>query len=368
MLILSDSTIHTLLINLSKQDLLHFQQKLQTSLINFSTTSEKDFQPPPGITARPNGQKALFRPFTSPSSIGCKIIVDPAPDPLTSDKDVLHGVLVVCDEKGLPKGLINAEEVTGFRTALCSLIFWVARRRTAKVVVFGAGKVALWTARLCLALRGEEVASLVVVNRRKERAEELVGTLRGENERRWKSGVEIRVVESGEEEEVGKVLGEADAVFCTVPSDAVLFDGKYVRREEGQPKPYISAIGSWRPNMIELDPELLKRVVSERIYNPITRNDAGFILVDDRKSVSEHTGEVLQSKLSEAQMIEVGEMLEVREHIGESEQSARLRTHLEEGFLIYKSVGVSVTDLASGEAILDLANKHGNLGTLITNF
>ncbi|KAF2217208.1 hypothetical protein CERZMDRAFT_89788 [Cercospora zeae-maydis SCOH1-5] len=369
MLILSDSATHTLLIDLSKQDLLHFQQKLQTSHTNFSTTSEKDFQPPPGITARPNGQKTLFRPFTSPSSVGCKIIVDPAPDPDTGRKDVLHGVLIVCDENGLPKGLINAEEVTSFRTALCSLIPWMWRRTTRKIVVFGAGKVALWTVRLCLALRGEEVLSVVVVNRRKARAEDLVRMVRGENERRWKSGVEMRAMESGEDqEEVKKVLGEADVVFCTVPSDAVLFDEKDVRREEGQTKPYISAIGSWRPNMIELDPELLKRVVGERMYNPITQNDAGFILVDDRKSVSEHTGELLQSKLSEAQMIEVGEMLEVRDNIGQSEQSVKLNAHLEEGFLVYKSVGVSVTDLASGEAILELANKHGGLGTVITDF
>ncbi|GIZ41568.1 hypothetical protein CKM354_000486700 [Cercospora kikuchii] len=365
MLILPDSAIQTLLLNLTKQDTLHFQQKLQTSLQGFSS-SEKEHQPSPGITTRPNGQKTLFRPFTSPSSVGCKIIVDPAPDPNTGQKDVLHGVLVICDEKGLPKGLINAEEMTSFRTALCSLIPWVWRKRTRRVVVFGAGKVALWTVRLCLRLRGEEIESVVVVNRNKGRAEEVVGKLKGENEGR---GVEISAIGSEDEEEVKKVLREADAVFCAVPSEEVLFDEKDMRREEGQSKPYISAIGSWRPNMIELDPELLKRIVSEeRMYNPVSQSVEGFILVDDRKSVAEHTGELLRSKLSEAQMIEVGQILEIRENLGQREEAAKLNAHLEEGFLIYKSVGVSVTDLASGEAILELAQKQGNLGTVITDF
>lgn len=231
-------------------------------------------------------------------------------------------------------------------------------------MVFGAGKVALWTVRLCLRLRGEEVESVVIVNRNKGRAEEIVGKLKGEGRER----VEIKAL-GGEEEEVRKVSKEADAVFCTVPSENVLFDEKDVRREEGQSKPYISAIGSWRPNMIELDPELLKRVVSEEaMYNPVSQSDEGFILVDDRKSVAEHTGELLRSKLSEAQMIEVGQMLEIRENLGQREEAAKLNAHLEEGFLIYKSVGVSVTDLASGEAILELAQKQGNLGTVITDF
>ncbi|CAK1358218.1 hypothetical protein CB0940_07150 [Cercospora beticola] len=366
MLILPDSAIRTLLHNLTKQETLHFQQKLQTSLQGFSS-SEKQHQPSPGITTRPNGQKTLFRPFTSPSSVGCKIIVDPAPDPNTGTKDVLHGVLVVCDEKGLPKGLINAEEVTSFRTALCSLIPWVWRKRTRKVVVFGAGKVGVWTVRLCLRLRGEEVESVVVVNRNKGRAEDVVGKV--EPGSGGREGLEIKALGSEDEEEVRKALREADAVFCTVPSEAVLFDEKDVRREDGQSKPYISAIGSWRPNLIELDPELLKRVVSEeKMYNPVSQSDDGFILVDDRKSVAEHTGELLRSKLTERKMIEVGQMLEIRENLRQSEEAAKLNAHLEEGFLIYKSVGVSVTDLASGEAILELAQKQGNLGTVITDF
>lgn len=234
-------------------------------------------------------------------------------------------------------------------------------------MVFGAGKVAVWTVRLCLRLRGEEIESVVVVNRNKGRAEEVVGKLKAEAKGR--GGMEIKALGNEDEEKVRKVLREADAVFCTVPSEAVLFDEKAVRREEGQSKPYISAIGSWRPNMIELDPELLKRVVSEeRMYNPVSQSDEGFILVDDRKSVTEHTGELLRSKLSEAQMIEVGQMLEIRERIGQSEEAAKLSAHLEEGFLVYKSVGVSVTDLASGEAILELAQKQGDLGTVITEF
>ena len=364
-LILGDAAVHKLLINLTRPEILHFQQKLQTSLKGYSS-SERQYQPDSGVAVRPNGQKTLFRPFTSPSSVGCKIIVDPAPHPDTGAKEPLHGVLVVCDNNGIPSGIINAEEVTAFRTSLSALIPWMWRKRTQKIVVFGAGKQALWHLRLALALRGQEVQDVVVINRSKERGVELVEKLRGENAERWKSQAELRSVESGNQEDVKKCLKEADVVFCTVPSQEPLFTVEDVwRRDEGERQPYISAIGSWQPNMIELDPTLLQRIVNEPgAYNPGSSGCGGAIIVDDHKSVSEHTGEILQSQLKPEQMVELGEILEMKD---KGEDSAEFTHWLSEAFLVYKSVGVSLTDLASGEAILELAKQHEGIGTLVTD-
>lgn len=378
-LILGDAAVHELLINLPKPDILLFQQKLQQSLQGYSTT-ERQYQPNAGVSVRPNGQKSLFRPFTSPSSVGCKIIVDPAPDAHTGKKSPLHGVLVVCDANGSPAAVINAEEVTGFRTSLCALIPWMWRRRTDKIVVFGTGKQALWHVRLMLALRGDEVRSVTLVGRTRERAQALIEQIRKENDSRWQSKASLDCVTSVSGDDDAKVLQDllstADAIFCTVPSRTPLFSLQALQRSssaEQSQSLYISAIGSWQPDMIELDPALLQHLVSaDDAYVPMNDGKTaaggkGVILVDDRESVAEHTGEILQSGLGRMQLVELGEILEMREKSQEKEDGSKetMEKWLRDGRVVYKSVGVGLTDLASGEAILELARRKGGVGTLV---
>lgn len=401
-LILGDTAVHNLLTHLSRTEILTFQHTLQLSLQRFSSSTEKALQPDSGVSIRPDGSKTLFRPFTSPSHVGCKIIVDPAPpnrppqqgekkekqkeeEKEKEEKSGLHGILVLCDSRGIPAGIINAEEITGFRTSLCALIPWMWRKFTRKVVVFGAGKVALWHVRLMLALRGEELEELVVVNRRMERGEEMVRKVRGEGwgKKEGQTRVEMKCVASGDVEAVKAYVREADVVCCTVPSHKPLFQDEDLMRGSavaGRPRkqPYISAIGSWQPDMIELDPALLRRVVSEKdAFNPVAKDCGGAIIVDDRTAVSEHTGEILQSGLLLEQMVELGTVLEMMEKKKEEKEEknsgdedhhhARLEAWLREGYVVYKSVGVALTDLASGEAILELAKKHEGMGTLVTD-
>lgn len=263
------------------------------------------------------------------------------------------------------------------------------RKSTRKVVVFGAGKVALWHVRLMLALRGEEMEELVVVNRRVERGVELVRKVRGEGwgkKEKEAVRVEMKCVASGDVEAVKSCVRQADVVCCTVPSQEPLFQEEDLMRGsaaagEQRKQPYVSAIGSWQPDMIELDPALLRRIVSEKdAFNPIAKNCGGAIIVDDRTAVSEHTGEMLQSGLLLEQMVELGTVLEMMEKKkkkkeeeeektsgDEDDHDAKLEEWLREGYVVYKSVGVALTDLASGEAILELAKKHEGMGTLVTD-
>lgn len=92
-------------------------------------------------------------------------------------------------------GILNAAEVTAFRTALGSMLLYVHRRRTGSVLVFGAGAQARWHIRLALLLRGEEIRHIAVVNRSRVRAEELVAELR---ETGVPSHVDLEVFEEGE--------------------------------------------------------------------------------------------------------------------------------------------------------------------------
>lgn len=364
--VLSDSAVHDILINLPRADILGFRDTLAQCLVSFSTAQERQYQPPAGIVNRPEGQRCLFRLFTSASNVGAKVIVSPAPSSPAAASG-LHGMIALCDHDGLPAGVLNAGEVTGYRTSLGALIPWLWRRRTDNVVVFGAGKQALWHLRLALALRGDEIRSVSVVNRSADRGRQLVETLGRENQERWKSAATLEYVDPSRKDYdawLESNLAVADAVFCTVGTTEPLFPSKYVTGDMRERQPYISAVGSWQPNMIELDPSLLQHVVaSPDLGYRWAEGSGGVVLVDDREGTSDHAGEIVASKLKAENLVEVGEVEELKRRADNPD----LVRWLEDGLLVYKSVGVSMTDLAAGSAILALAEKRG-AGTVIPEF
>lgn len=353
-LVLGDNVVEDILLNLSKDDILKVLRQVEESLIGFSVSDERKYQPEASIINRPDGRRNLFRPFTSSTGVGVKIVVDPS-QALKSDGSLsvaehnklkgLHGILALCDNNGFPTGFVNAEAVTGYRTSLSAIMLWSRRQKTTNIVIFGAGKQALWHIRLCLSLRGDEINRITVINRNQERSESLVEQLKEENQFRWKSNVELKV---GSNATMEQAVSEADAVFCTTPSQEVLLPGSYVSGDAH----YVSAIGSWQANMIELDPEFVKSAASGN-------DERSIVVVDDRQSCLNHTGEFLNNNIQPDQVYEVGEVLASKDN--------NLKQKLEQGKVIYKSVGVSVTDLAAGQAILELAKAQGK-GIVVPDF
>lgn len=381
LLILGDAVIYNILINLTKDEILSLQRQLVESLRDFSIGDERKYQVSSSVSARPNGDRALFRPFTSPTSVGVKIIVSPGvgvdtgPDvKQKSKKRILQGIVALCDNEGNPTGIIDGKEITGYRTSLNALIGYVRRRDTKRIVVFGAGKCAIWHIRIALALRGSEIDHITVINRTKATACTMIDQTREENQKHWKSNVTISYFEPEQgtyEQALESLLREADVIFCTVLSMKPLFPARYVTKKHRVDKgPYISAVGSWQPDLIELDPALWRYIVdSPDGYNPIG-GKGGAILVDDREKVLEDTGEAIQSKLEAANIVEWGEISDLEDRLQKETSSSehkRLRTWLEEGFVVYKSIGVSITDLVTGNFLLSIAKKRG-LGVSVTDF
>ncbi|KAG8159344.1 hypothetical protein KVR01_011005 [Diaporthe batatas] len=364
--VLSDRAVHDILIDLPRSDILAFRDVLAQCLVDFSTGSERKHQPAPGIVNRPEGQRCLFRPFTSATSVGTKLIVTPSPSSPAAGG--LHGMLALCDQDGLPAGVLNAEELTGYRTSFSALIPWLWRRRTDDMVVFGAGRQALWHLRLALALRGDEIRRISVVNRTAARARQLIETITRENQARWKSAATLEYVDPAREDYESWLeshLAVADAVFCTVGTTAPLFPARYITGEPRERQPYISAVGSWQPNMIELDPALLQHVAghAHHGFKWAEGSQGGTVLVDDREGTLHHAGEVVESKLGAESLAELGEVEELRRRADNPE----LLHWLQDGLLVYKSIGVGMTDLAAGNAILGLAEKR-DIGIMIPEF
>lgn len=370
-LVLNDASVTSLLTNQTKSEILTFLSKIETSLRSFSGDVERAHQPEPAVVRRPEGSKNLFRIFTSPTGVGVKIIVHPSqkdiqnPDLSEAERkrlDGLHGTLVLCDQHGFPAGFINAAEITGYRTTLSAMIMYVRRENTGNVVVFGAGKQALWHLRIALGLRGDEIERVTLVNRSAAKAEELLRQVEGENKGKWKSKAVFETVLSGDEERLERVLGEADVIFCTTGSQKPLFAAGWVAgKDKGKGKgKYISAIGSWQSDMIELDPELIKTAVE-------MDDNEGTVIVDNGVDCVENTGEIVQSGLGIESFTEVGKVLQSLPPAEAGSSSEEISKGIKSGLLVYKSVGVGLTDLAAGQALLDLAREKGK-GMVVSDF
>lgn len=386
-IILNDAVVHNILINLTREEILSIQRLLAESLQQYSVGEERKYQVNSSVSVRPNGDRTLFRPFTSPSSVGVKIMVTPVsaqgdgavPQPAGNatqkvKRRPLQGIVALCDNEGSPTGVIDGKEITGYRTSLNALIGYVRRRNTANIVVFGAGKCAIWHIRLALALRGHEIKRITVVNRSSDTALSMIDQIKDENQRLWKSDAIVRYFKPSQGEygrALESLLHEADVIFCTVLSHKILFPAHYItERLKGSQGPYISAVGSWQPDLIELDPDLLRYVVNSPAgYNPMGES-GGAVIVDDRERVLEDTGEAIQSGLRSQNFVEWGEISDLENRLRVEPQSprhTRMRTWLEEGFVVYKSIGVSITDLVLGNFLLSIA-KERDLGVTVPGF
>ena len=179
--ILTDSDVRTLLHQLSKQDVIDLQQSLADGLHYYSTATDEDsnaccssYQPMRTALKRNDGQTTLFMPASSNDGIGFKVVTlatqesknppDTAvvtsslkttslsessrssnsfeqPQSLASSQSTTpKGTLQLLGKDGSPRALINAEEITAFRTALASTMLFKKRHNVHDLVVFGAGR------------------------------------------------------------------------------------------------------------------------------------------------------------------------------------------------------------------------------------
>jgi ornithine cyclodeaminase/alanine dehydrogenase-like protein (mu-crystallin family) len=354
--VLGDKAVQSILLGLDRAGVARFRDDIAQSLADFSTTSERQYQPDSSSITRPDGRSILFRPFTSPAGPGVKIVVDPttpnaSPIAEGKPKPTLHGVLVVCDEDGRPAGLVNSDEITAFRTAMSVIIPYCWRKNTRSVVIFGAGKVALWLARLMLALRIDDIRQMTVVNRSIGRAEELVATL--EADQTLQHRATLRALTS-EDSGLIEAVRTADVICCSTPSSKPLFPASWVEK-----CPFISGIGSWQPSMIELDPKLFQRAAAM---------ENGAVIVDDRTGSQKVSGEIIQSQLAGEQILELGAIIASSSMLQSSGDDAIASSSaICEGLVLYKSIGVSMTDLTAANALLSLA-KSSNHGILVPDF
>lgn len=372
---LRNDEIHELLISLNKDEVTNIKHAMEKTFEDFSVGGERPRQPDPCSSNRPDGRRILYRGFSSDLSVGAKIVVE---SPVGPDgvKNPLRGIVVLMDGLGVPKSIMDAEEVTGYRTSMNAMVPFSWRKNVGQIVIFGTGMQALWHSRLIIQLKGSEVSRITYVSGSKSRALDIIATISAENQARWEAPVSFDFLvtttsssgsDGGEnkEDNITTLLNTADCVFCTTPSTSPLFKANQIGQRleaDASRKPLISAVGSWQADMIELDPELLRLVVnSSDRYNPQSGASRGALLVDDRDFAMESTGELVRSKCASSDVVELGYIIAM---LNGSVQSVdgdggieRTRHMISEGFVIYKSIGVSTTDLAMCNAIQNIRQK-----------
>ena len=126
-------------------------------------------------------------------------------------------------------------------------------------------------------------------------------------------------------------IRNADIIFCTTPSTEVLFDHTILTNPSGRVKGrLIIGIGSFKPHMIEIPPELLLQAVKLHGAGHHFRKRAiegGVVLVDTINALNE-TGELTRARaegnLNANNVIEIGEIVLVEEsyHHDDDDSSA----------------------------------------------
>ncbi|KAL2007804.1 hypothetical protein VTN00DRAFT_7786 [Thermoascus crustaceus] len=291
-----------------------------------------------------------------------------------------RGTVTLLDSSSIPFALINAQELTAFRTALAATMLFSKREHVRTVTVFGAGKQAYWHIRLALLLRGSEIKHVYIINRSFDRVAGLLKDIYAPENAEWRSNVKFSAV-SSDFVEYERLLKEsvrkADAIFCCTPATEPLFPADYLTSTEGRKKGrFVSAIGSYKPHMTELHPDILRDEVGmlhhHHHHHHKHAKRGGVVVVDSLDSCLKEAGEIIQAELKPQQLVEVGELIMVREASrlaieqgGEGEKG--LREWLECGNVIYKSVGLGLMDIVTGGDLVQLARDRG-VGTTVEDF
>ncbi len=224
-------------------------------------------------------------------------------------------------ETGAPHTFMEAGYLTDLRTGAGTGVAaqYLARRESRTLAVVGAGRVARYqVAALACVLPLESVK---ITTRTRSRGEDLVNILRRELE------AEVSLVDSLEEAVTG-----ADMVVSATTAKSPVVRGALL-----EPGTFVVSAGSALPTTRELDTETIRRADRCFIDSRVDcLNDAGDYLIPAEEGV-----------VRLADIFDIGAVV-----AGEAQGRSN-----ENEILVYKSVGVPIQDLITGQAIADRCRR-----------
>jgi ornithine cyclodeaminase/alanine dehydrogenase-like protein (mu-crystallin family) len=349
MLLLGEEDVSQLLLSLSQDECKQLMRTLSSALADFSTQSSSKslssqsenliHQPLRSNIMTKHRHRSLFMPVSDTNSTGIKIVT------ISGRTGDIVGVINLFTPEGRLIGVLSATEITAFRTALVTMTLLsccsnIPRRH---LCIFGAGRQALWHARLALLLFPSSIKTITFVNRHAGRFENLVLP---QDLPQVAVNFVAKEGNPAYDTQLRSHLSASDVVFCTTPSTQPLFPHEYLEEQPSQPR-FISLIGSYQPHMQEIDSATLL-------------SGGGRIYVDSKEACLAEAGELIMAGVKEEQLIELGELFQP----DQKDSRAGLS---EEAHVVFKCVGMALMDLTVAKSLQDMATKKG-LGIDIPSF
>ncbi|KAI8995253.1 NAD-P-binding protein [Trametes punicea] len=327
----------------------------------FSKLSERrrEVYQPHRISVDMEHHTSLFMPCRLCSTgTTMKVVSVPSSDaPKEIKEKGLPATTIVLDERcGSVRAVVNARRLTALRNAAGSLL-------SARVILpddaaprhllaIGAG--AQIQAHLALFLTAyRSIETCTIFNRsRNARLETLRELLQSTFPTvTLSTGLLPCGTHSKETEtELHEAIKKANISITATSSTRPLFPSKLVQKGT-----HLCLIGSYKPEMHEIDTDLVKR--------------AGVVIVDQKSACLQEAGELIDANLSEGDLVELGELFDYnakdktwipREGPIEDIQTAGDVT-------IFKSVGVGVQDAAIACAVVERALRE-KIGVVIDEY
>ncbi|KAJ6510572.1 hypothetical protein C8R45DRAFT_892076 [Mycena sanguinolenta] len=312
---------------------------------------------PPRITFPTQNHTALFMParIVHPTLQGTSIKVVCVPTSPTDQRGLPASTLVVDEQTGAVKAILNASNLTALRNAAGSLLSTnlVGPRTPVNVVAFGAG--AQIEAHLDLHLRAfPSIQTCTIVNRStNERTSRLVALLRARFPAVQISCVAHDATAPSSDPSLKHTTLAANLIICATSSTVPLFPSAWV--SDGT---HVVLIGSYKHTMHEVDAALIRRAVL---------SDARNLIVDSRAACLAEAGELISAGIEGRQVVEIGELVALDadgELLLPPARQPPLAQTTTGPVTIFKSVGVGLQDVAIACAVVEKAEELG-LGTYV---
>ncbi|OXH23536.1 ornithine cyclodeaminase [Cryptococcus neoformans] len=313
-------------------------------------------QTPHRLTVNSDDFSMLFMPSRAPTgaagktgldgkeqtTTACKIVSVPS----NSSAEGLPASTIIMDEvSGKAKALINARKLTALRNACGSAVFLslFPAVTTKHLLLFGSGAQCLSHALLFLRLHPFSQVTFVVrsIN---QRSQSSTSTIQSQFPA---AGVSL-AVHSSPSDELSQLVATADVIVTATSSIRPLFDSSPTCPKPGA---RVIMIGSYKPEMHEVDQALMKR--------------AAKVVVDSRKACEREAGEIIDAGNKVAGgtgLVELGELL------GEAGLPGAVSGDIfEKEVIIFKSVGLGIQDVAISKVVLEQAEIN-RIGTVIEDY
>ncbi|KZT18779.1 NAD(P)-binding protein [Neolentinus lepideus HHB14362 ss-1] len=346
--VLSAANVRQITSSFSTQDLLR-QSAVIFSLLSSTKTEEHDagsISSPHRTSIETTNHTVLFMP-SRVRNVGTaiKVVSVPMTDK-ARDGGLPASTMVLDEETGCAKALVNARSLTAVRTAggsLLSTVLLLSCTEPRQLTSFGAG--AQIYAHVSLLLRQfPSIRNVHIVNRTSNpRLTSLMSTLKDE------FPTVTFAAPTGDTTAVELAVKSANVIVTATSSSVPLFPSDWVSSGT-----HIVLVGSYKPTMHEVPTALMRR--------------AGRVVVDSRSACLQEAGELIDAEIPEEELVELGELVDVKKN----DEWAAKQDLVDEikgrgDVTIFKSVGVGVQDVMITSEVVNRAGELG-IGTIVDDY